>query len=264
MAEQQIDKPTIVYSDRGSGTPLVLLHGFPLDRRMWDAQLRELSSQCRVIAPDLPGFGKSKSDQPFTIESLADDLRAWLLELHLLPCVLGGLSMGGYVALAFAKKYADDLRGLLLIDTRAEGDTSEAREGRAKMIQLVRASGSSAVADQMIGRLLSSGTLEHRPAIAKKLRRIMEQCPAQTIEHALTAMRDRPDRTAELAAITVPTLILVGDADAITPPSVAQAMHQRIAGSEMRIVSGAGHMSPMEQASQVNQAIEQFIQSITG
>jgi 3-oxoadipate enol-lactonase len=262
MAEQQIDKPTIAYGDRGSGTPLVLLHGFPLDRRMWEAQLRELSSQCRIITPDLPGFGKSTSEEPFTIESLADDLRAWLLDLHLLPCVLGGLSMGGYVALAFAKKHADDLRGLLLIDTRAEADTPEAREGRAKMIQLVRTSGSSAVADQMIERLLSPGTLEHRPAIGKKLRKMIEQCPARTIEHALIAMRDRPDRTAQLASIAVPTLILVGDADVITPPSVAEAMHQRIAGSTMRIVSGAGHMSPMEQPSQVNQAIEQYLQTL--
>jgi pimeloyl-ACP methyl ester carboxylesterase len=264
MAEQQIDKPPIAYGDSGSGSPLVLLHGFPLDRRMWDDQVRELSTHCRIITPDLPGFGKSTSDQPFTIESLADDLRAWLLGLHLLPCVLGGLSMGGYVALAFAQKYADDLRGLMLIDTRAEADSLEARKGRAKMIQLVRASGPGAVADQMIGRLLSPGTLEHRPAIAKRLRKMMEQCPTETIEHALIAMRDRPDRTAGLASIAVPTLLLVGDADVITPPSAAQAMHQRIPGSTMRIVSGSGHMSPMEQPSQANQAIEQFLQAIAG
>src|SRR4051794_16033318 len=117
------------YTDRGRGEPLVLLHGFPLDRRMWDAQTEKLSDHYRVIAPDLRGFGQSRRSDPFTIESLADDTHLFLEQLAAAPCVLAGLSMGGYVALAYAKKYAADLRGLVLVDTKAEADSPQAKEG---------------------------------------------------------------------------------------------------------------------------------------
>jgi pimeloyl-ACP methyl ester carboxylesterase len=129
------------YTDRGRGDALVLLHGVPLDRRMWDAQVERLSDHYRVIAPDLRGFGRSVRHDPFTIESLADDIHLFLEQLMACPCVLAGLSMGGYVALAYAKKYQSDLRGLILVDTKAAGDTAEGRQGREKMIELVRLSG---------------------------------------------------------------------------------------------------------------------------
>src|SRR3954471_5470103 len=133
------------YTDRGRGAVLVLLHGFPLDRRMWDAQVEKLSDHYRVVAPDLRGFGQSRRSDPFTIESLADDTHLFLEQLAATPCVLAGLSMGGYVALAYAKKYPADLRGLILMDTKAESDTPQAKEGRAKMIELARSSGATAV-----------------------------------------------------------------------------------------------------------------------
>src|SRR5688572_24441063 len=155
------------YTDKGRGEPLVLLHGFPLDRRMWDAQVERLSQKYRVIAPDLRGFGQSRRDDPFTIESLADDIHLFLQQLVALPCVLAGLSMGGYVALAYARKYASDLRGLILIDTKAEADTSEGKQGREKMIQLVQKSGATAVADQMTPKMLAPGTESSRPEVVK-------------------------------------------------------------------------------------------------
>lgn len=168
--------------------------------------------------------------------------------------------MGGYVALAHVRKYPSDLSGLILLDTKAEGDTSEQKEGRQKMIDLVRARGSSAVAEQMLPKLVAPDLPQKRPAVAEALRNMMEACPPLTIGHALLAMRDRPDQTPYLASIAVPTLIVVGDADAITPVSLAQAMQRQISGSVLSVIKGSGHMSPVEQPAQVNQAMVRFLQ----
>jgi pimeloyl-ACP methyl ester carboxylesterase len=253
---------SLPYTDRGRGEPLVLLHGFPLDRRMWDAQVEQLSDHHRVIAPDLRGFGRSPRHDPFTIESLADDIHLFLEQLGAVPCVLAGLSMGGYVALAYAKKYQPDLRGLVLVDTKASADTVEGKQGREKMIELVRLSGAKAVAEQMLPKMLAPGTLQNRPEVVKSVRTMMESCSAETIEHALGAMRDRPDRTGELPSLKVPALVIVGDADAITPPDVAEAMAKAIPNAKLETIRGAGHMAPMEQPEQVNQAIERFVAAL--
>jgi pimeloyl-ACP methyl ester carboxylesterase len=262
MTTQQTPSTQLSYTDKGRGDALVLLHGFPLDRRMWDAQVERLSQHHRVIAPDLRGFGNSLRSDPFTIESLADDVHIFLEQLVALPCVLCGLSMGGYVSLAYAKKYAGDLRGLVLVDTKAEGDTPEGKQGREKMIELVRSSGATAVADEMTPKMLAPGTLQNRPDVVKNLRAMMEQCPPRTIEYALAAMRDRPDRSGELSSIKVPTLVIVGDADAITPPAVSESMQSKIAGAKLEVIRGAGHMSPMEQPEQVSRAIEKMMAAL--
>ena len=247
----------------GSAAPLVLVHGFPLDSRMWEAQIAALSGGGRrVVAPDLRGFGQSRSDAPFSLESLADDIHGLLAAVGAIPCVLAGLSMGGYVALAYAKKYAGDLRGLVLIDTKAEADTAEGKAGREKMIELVRKDGAKAVADQMMPKMLAKDAAGPRPQVAAALRQIMESVSPKTIEHALAAMRDRPDRSGELSAIKVPTLVIVGDGDAITPPDVAEKMAGKIPGARLEVVRGAGHMSPMEQPEQVNRVLRSFLDSL--
>lgn len=249
--------------DQGSGKVVVLVHGFPLDSRMWAAQVPALAGAgYRLIAPDLRGFGRSRSEQPFTIESLADDLHALLSGLGVLPVALAGLSMGGYVALAYARKYPADLRALILIDTKSEADTPEGKEGRGKMIDVVRREGAKAVADQMMPKMLAKDATGQRPQVAQDLRRLMEETPPKTIEHALAAMRDRPDRSAELASIRVPTLVLVGETDAITPPQGAEAMAKKIPGAKYEVIRGAGHMAPMEQPEQVNRAMLSFLKSI--
>jgi 3-oxoadipate enol-lactonase len=261
MATQNLSD-VLSYADRGSGDAIVLLHGFPLDRRMWDAQIGKLSEHYRIIAPDLRGFGQSRRSDPFTIESLADDIHVFLEQLVAKPCVLVGLSMGGYVALAYVKKYAKDLRGLILVDTKSEADTPQGKEARKKMIELVRTSGAKAIAEQMMPKMLAPGTAESRPEVAKRLRMLMENCPDHTIEYALAAMRDRPDRTTELASIKIPTLVIVGDADAITPPEGAKKMADAISGATLEVIRGAGHMAPMEQPEQVNRAIERFLAAL--
>ena len=252
----------LFFNDKGRGSNLVFLHGFPMDSRMWDAQVAEFSGRFRVIAPDLRGFGQSHAVDPFTIESLAEDIHELLNQIGALPCVLAGLSMGGYVALAYVGKYPADLRGLVLVDTKSEGDSAEQKESRQKMITLVREQGPRAVAEQMLPKMLADETPRRRPAVAQSLRAIMEACPPKTIENALAAMRDRPDRTPFLPTISVPTLIVVGDADAITPVSVAQSMQRRIPRAQLAVIKGAGHMSPMEQPTQVNQALSRFLNEL--
>src|SRR5439155_15735423 len=155
MPARTVNGAALYYEESGKGTPLVLLHGFPLDCRVWAKQRPALADRFRVITPDLRGFGQSKSSDSFSIESLADDVHELLKTIGALPCILGGLSMGGYVTLAFAKRYPTDLRGLVLIDTKAEGDTADGKAAREKMIQLAREKGSKAVAEQMMPKMLA-------------------------------------------------------------------------------------------------------------
>ncbi len=249
----------MIFTENGTGIPLVLVHGFPVDGRMWLEVSGALSHAFRVIVPDLPGFGRSTPAVPFTIDSVADALVAQLAAIEALPCVLAGFSMGGYIALSLAAQRAEAIRGLVLVDTRADADTPEGREGRGQMIQVARTAGSVAVAELMLPKMLSAGTLAERPDVVTALRRIMESSSPSAIEHALAAMRDRADRTNDLASINVPTLILVGDADSITPPATAEAMSRRIPGSVVRIIPGAGHMSPLEQPCEVSRVMLEWL-----
>jgi len=262
MPEVNINGQTISYTERGRGLPLVLVHGFPLDNRIWESQVANLSDKYRVIAPDLPGFGKSQPPRPFTLESLADSLHAFLTQTKAIPCALAGLSMGGYMSFAYERKYPIDLKALILVDTKAEADTPDGKAGRNKMIETVRSSGSPAIAAAMLPKMLSPQTLQSRPQLVQQVKTIMEACPAQTIEYALAAMRDRNDYRDCCPSVALPTLILVGDADAITPPAVAESMQKSIPHSKLIIIKGAGHLSPMEQPEQVNQAIRQFLATI--
>jgi 3-oxoadipate enol-lactonase len=245
MAICELNDVNIAYNDRGVGPTLVLLHGFPLDSSVWDDAADLLEGTFRVITPDLRGFGRSTDTKAFTLESLADDVHHFLLAIRAAPCFLGGLSMGGYIALAFAKKYPGDLKGLALIDTKSAADFAEAKKGREQMIDLVRKSGSGAIAGQMFPRMIAPASVQ--AACAKKLRSIMEQCPPLTIEHALAAMRDREDYTALLSTLPMPVLIVVGDQDAIASPEIARAMHQTAPRSRLAIIPEAGHISPIEQ-----------------
>jgi 3-oxoadipate enol-lactonase len=259
MPNLNVNGANIFYHESGHGLPVVLLHGFPLDHRVWHAQAHDLSGVCRIITPDLRGFGHSHNDGAFTIQSLAEDVYVLLSQIRALPCVLGGLSMGGYVTLAYERAYASTLRGLMLIDTRAANDTPEAKAGRNTMIELAKTSGSSAIADAMMPKMLSGASLEGRPELVAEMKSIMENCPSLTIQHALAAMRDRTDYRPTLGRIAAPTLIVVGDSDVISPKSEAEEIHKAIPGSSLSVISGAGHMSPLEQPQPVSREIRHFL-----
>jgi 3-oxoadipate enol-lactonase len=259
MPSQRIDSTDFWYLDAGKGKlPLVLVHGFPLDSRLWTDQIADLSGSFRIIAPDLRGFGKSRSDEPFTMQSLADDLHRLLEKIGGLPCVLAGLSMGGYVSLPYAKKYPGDLKGLILVDSRCEADAPAAKESRGKMIELVRKHGAAAVADAMLPRLIAPGALANRPAVVQRVLAMMNDCPPQTIEHALAAMRDREDHMDWLAKADLPVHIIVGEHDAITPPAGARVTAKRLKRGGLTVIRAAGHLTPIEQPRLVSLALKSF------
>jgi len=251
----------LVFNEFGPkhGKPVVLLHGFPMDSRIWQGRagvsgvVERLVG--RVITVDLFGFGRSTNSQPFTIDSVAIELHRKLKEMNALPCVLAGLSMGGYLALSFAAQFPQDLAGLVLIDTKAVADDPQQKQARDQMIQLVRSRGMAAVADQMQPRMFAAGV---DPMVERWFREIMLSCSPVAIEHAVAAMRDRSDHTATFAKLKCPRLILVGEEDRITPPAIAMQMQKQSPGAESIVFCGAGHMAPIEQPEQVAFAIGFF------
>jgi 3-oxoadipate enol-lactonase len=228
----------LAYETVGSGRPLVLLHAFPFDRRIW----KGLGVPGRtLILPDLRGFGESPL-HPYVIADLADDVASLLDALGLGRAAIGGLSMGGYVALAFARRHRGRLEGLVLADTRAGADSAEARQARDQMIALVRAQGVSAYLDKQLPRLLSPSASE---AVRAQTRALGDQRPESVIT-GLEAMRDRPDRRAELSDIGCPAVVVVGAADGLTPPAEARDMAAAIRGARLVELPSAGHLSNLE------------------
>ncbi len=255
----------LAYNDNGPGPVVVLLHGFPLDRSMWSSQETTLGSMYRVITPDLRGHGQSAApDGVYSIEAMAEDVIETLDALQVTePVVLGGLSMGGYVALALMARYPERFRALMLIDTKAEGDTPEAARGREELASTVEGSGNSgAVASAMLPKLFSETTRQRRPQLISQMRAVMEKTPARAVAGALRGMAARPDRTAELAQIAVPTLVLVGADDVITPPDGAQKMAEAIPDAQIVVVPDAGHLAPLENPQATNEAILHFLQGL--
>ena len=256
------DGSTLGYNDTGGdGTPVLLVHGFPFDARMWDGQVEALGSRYRLIAADLKGFGSSEAPEDrsgYSIDAYADDLKALLDELGLAQVVLMGLSMGGYIALAFMRKYPDAVRGLVLADTRAEADPPEGVEKRSNQQKQVEAEGTSGLIDGLAGALLSATTKENKPDVVDSLKTIMKQ-PDVAFIGALEAMKTRGDSTPVLTGIKVPTLIIVGEHDAVTPPDAARKLHEHIGGSKLVVIPDAGHISNMESPDAFNGAVAEFL-----
>jgi 3-oxoadipate enol-lactonase len=252
------------YEDKGQGQPLVLLHGWPLSAAMWRPQVAALAQVCRLLLPDLRGFGGSPGFEgaPST-QQMADDVHALLDRIPIRePIVLGGLSMGGYVALAFARKHAGRLRGLILADTRAEADSAEGKANRDKMIAFAEQHTAGEVMDQLAPKLFAPETLKHRPQIVAELRQVGAVQSRAAIIDGARALRDRPDQVAFLGAIAVPTLVLVGSEDALTPPTMSQTLAAGINNARLVMIPGAGHMSNMEQPDLFNDAVRGFLQTL--
>jgi pimeloyl-ACP methyl ester carboxylesterase len=252
------------FDDVGDGPALVLLHAFPLARAMWRPQVEALQGDYRLIAPDLRGFGGSRG---FTaapsVETMADDVAALLDELKVAgPMVLGGLSMGGYVALAFARRHPARLRGLVLADTKADPDDAEGRANRDRLIAFASNNTARAVIDQMLPKLLGPATAAQAPQVVEEVRAIASRQTAAGIVGALEGLRDRPDANPGLGAIAVPTLVLVGRDDTLTPPAKSEEMAARIPNARLVVLDGAGHLSNLEQPDRFTAALRSFLQSV--
>jgi 3-oxoadipate enol-lactonase len=260
----QVNGLRLAYGDRGREHERVLLlvHGFPLDRRLWTAQVGAFATMTRVITPDLRGHGKSEIvPGPFTMEQHADDLAALLDHLKIRRAVVAGLSMGGYVAFAFWRRYSARIQGLILADTRAELDSVSARGGRDAAIARVQQIGAAAYADEMLPRLLAP-TSQADVKIVGAARKMMAEQPVEGIIGALGGLRDRVDSRATLPTIAVPTLVIAGEADTITPPADAQAMAADIPGARLVVIPKAGHLSPLENPRSFNAAMRPFLRGL--
>jgi pimeloyl-ACP methyl ester carboxylesterase len=250
----------------GSGLPLLLLHGFPLDHGMW-ARQESLAEHVRLIVPDQRGFGGSTGSGPASMEQLADDAVALLDTLHVAqPAVVCGLSMGGYVAQHVAVKHPDRVAALVLVDTRLEADTPDVRAGRVDLAAKVGRLGQSLVAEAMIPRLLATSAeakaSPERATIEAELRRMIVSQPVVTIQAALAALGDRPDMTDAVRSLRVPTLLVVGAEDALTPPACMEAAEEAIPDARLLVVPRAGHMTPLEAPGVFNAAVLEFLRLV--
>lgn len=240
------------YLDSGSGRALVLLHAFPLSADQWLPQLHRVPQGWRFIAPDLRGFrgaGPAFEDpgaDKLSIEDYADDVLALLTHLEIERAVVGGVSMGGYVAFGLLRRARGRVAGLVLSNTRAAADTADARAGRERMIRLATDEGPAGIAREMLPRLLGETTTKWQPDLVEAVRRLVMMNSTQGIVAALGALRDRPDSTALLSSLVIPTLIIAGAEDAVVPVPEAEAMHRAIPGSSLVVLPSAGHLSNLE------------------
>ncbi|MBC7895794.1 MAG: alpha/beta fold hydrolase [Cytophagaceae bacterium] len=251
------------YDDVGSGDPIVFLHGFPHRRTLWAPQLGAIMVRARCIAPDLRGFGETPPAGPYSMDRYADDVAELLDHLRVERAVVCGLSMGGYVAFSLWRLHPDRVRGLVLMDTKATADTAEGLQKRKDMIALTQERGSSAVADAMISGMVGKSTRERCPEIVDAMHSMLESAPVEGIVGALEALMKRVDSTPTLATITVPTMIVVGEEDALTPVKDSEALHAGIAESRLEIIAHAGHVSNFERSAAVNHVLSEFLAGIS-
>jgi pimeloyl-ACP methyl ester carboxylesterase len=239
---------------------LVLLHAFPLSSAMWEPQLAAAPASWRVVAPDLAGFGASFPHPPgATIDDDARDVVALLDQLGVEQAVVGGLSMGGYIALALGRLAPGRLRGLVLADTRADADSEEIRRGRLQMLRTLETGGTASVVESMLPRLLGETTRRTRAEIVERVREIGSAQTVDGVSAATRKLMGRPDSTALLPGFDFPVLVVVGDEDVIAGRDVAWAMRARIPGGELAILEGAGHLSNLEAPEGFNQALFGFL-----
>ncbi|HEX8860023.1 MAG TPA: alpha/beta fold hydrolase [Actinomycetes bacterium] len=255
--QRAVPPPVTVY---GVGTPVVLLHAFPLDSRMWLPQVEALGGY-EVIVPDLRGFGAGAAlaGEVSDMDLMADDIALLLDERKLERVVLCGLSMGGYVALAFARRHMDRLGGLVLCDTRAGADSDDAHAARLAMVERVLAEGVGFLPETMVPRLLGETARRDQPElVASVTQTILDQHP-RGIAAAQRGMAARPDSTEVLRRITVPTLVITGLEDTLIEPEESREMAASIRDSRLVQVPGAGHLVNLEKAELVNEALLDFL-----
>jgi 3-oxoadipate enol-lactonase len=259
----EIGSARIGYDDIGRGSVVVLLHAFPLNRTMWAPQINALARERRCLAIDMRGFGDSTAGGPYTMDRYADDVAEVLDGAGVTSAVVVvGLSMGGYIAFALWRRHAARVKALVLADTRPGADSSEARDRRRELIQLARSQGSMAVAERQVVGLLGKSTRERRPETVAAALTIAQQASVDGIVGALEAMIARPDSTPTVSTISVPTLVIAGAEDVLTPPKEARAMHAAIPFSRLEILEDAGHLSNLEQPAAFNAALSDFLHAV--
>lgn len=253
------------YDDQGEGLPLLFLHGFPHDRTLWAAQRVSLSPHARCIVPDIRGFGHSSTHGPHSMDQYADDAVALLDWLSIDAAVVCGLSMGGYIAMAMWRRHPDRIRGMVFCDTKAGADSDEGKARRDELIALVKRDGTRAITETQITGMVGSTTRERRPEVVAALRAMMGRQSAAGMTGALHALRDRPDSRETLRTISVPSLVIVGEDDVLTPIKEARAIAEAlpsVARVRLEIIAGAGHVPCLERPAATTHALSDFLSTL--
>lgn len=263
MPTATINNAVIYYTDGGveHASPIIFIHGFPFSHEMWNEQVKLLAETHRVIAYDVRGHGRSElGDGHILIDFLVDDLFALMDHLSIESANVVGLSMGGYITLRAVEREPSRFLSLVLCNTKSEGDTNEAKIKRADAIRTIRADGVKVFAENFIQSVFAKESFDKRPEAIRKIRTIIENTSPETLCRTLIALAARTDTTESLNKITVPTLILVGKEDQLTPPAAAQSMANRIRDAQIHIIPHAAHMSNLENPEEFNTQLRNFFE----
>jgi 3-oxoadipate enol-lactonase len=252
------------YLEAGFGRPIIFHHAFPVSAEMWRPQLDRVPRGWRFIAPDLRGFGGSALDGGIDVgmDDYALDTLALMNALDLDRAVVGGLSLGGYITFALFRLAPERFDGMVLADTRSTGDSEDGLKARRTLLETARSRGVTAVADEMLGRLLGETTRRERPEVVSGVRRLIEANGRPGVEAAIYALMRRPDSTPDLPRIDCPALVIVGQEDAVTPVSDAEALHRTIKDSRLAVVPRAGHLSNLEAPEEFSHTISEWVASL--
>jgi pimeloyl-ACP methyl ester carboxylesterase len=253
----------IFYRLTGAGQALVLLHPYPTNHNFWNQIVPGLAGRYRLLVPDLRAHGASEPGEgPATMEKHAEDLSRLCRAAGFERAIFAGVSIGGYILFEFWRRYREKIQALILCDTKASADSNEARTSRLQIAHAVEREGPDAYLDSMVPKLLGTSTVRNRADLVAEARGMMAVMRAESIAAALRGMAVRPDSMAVLGAVTMPTLIMVGEEDTLTPPSDAEAMHNGIRNSQLLKIAAAGHYTPFEQPEASLRAMRRFLDSV--
>lgn len=263
MREVRVGGVQLAYREWGSGLPVVLLHGFPLSSEIWAEVAERLQPDFRLLAPDLRGHGSSDAPQgPYTMDALAEDVVGFADALHLERFVLGGHSMGGYVAFRVAARCPERLAGLVFVATRAEADTEEGKARRAAAVERISKEGGRVFLQDFLPNLVSEGTRTSRPEVLRRLWDMAARVPDHVLVACLEGMMHRPDSRELLGRLGGPALVVAGEADAVVPVESARAMAQALPQAQLVVVAGAGHVPSLEAPEATAAALHRFLSGV--
>ncbi|MEO6189089.1 MAG: alpha/beta hydrolase [Saprospiraceae bacterium] len=254
----------ISYNDTGEGSmPIIFLHGYPFDKTMWHAQLDYLKSSHRVIACDIRGFGTSTDEESLlSIDLFAEDLRCFMDKLNIKKAVLCGLSMGGYITLNAVKRFPERFEALILCDTQCIADSNEVKEKRYKTIEQIKLDGVATFNEAFIKSVFHTDSLTNRKELVETLRSVVCANTPTIMMAGLTALAERTESCSSLESIRIPTLIICGSEDVLTPVAQSEFMHKHIKGSILKIIENAGHVSNLEHPDEFNMYLLAFLNKL--
>lgn len=261
----QVANFQLSYDDIGEGNmPIIFLHGYPFDKSMWREQLEFLESSYRLITCDIRGFGNSKDEKSLlSIDLFAEDLISFMNKLAIKKAIICGLSMGGFIALNAIKRFPERIEALILCDTQCIADTSEVKEERYKVIEDIGINGPDTFSEGFVKSVFHQDSFMHKKELVEQLRKVVFNNSQHIIIMGLTALAERTETCSALAAISVPTLIICGREDGVTPLVQSEAMHDAIKGSLLHVIEKAGHVSNLEHPVEFNTHLLEFLKTLS-